>query len=181
MKYLTNICRFIVSTIKPLIQNLYFGRHMASVPNRSIVFFPCHDSILNCGLIGIVSFKNKKKTAGSVNLSSLKGRIKKIENHGFNECGSKDDSLLKNYIGGDDNIASLLKEVRDLKNDELFYIIIKDLSIHKELDEIAERISVVVANEERNLSEDVGHLRSDTVDVMFRRIDTLKDIAWSLT
>jgi glucosamine--fructose-6-phosphate aminotransferase (isomerizing) len=181
MKYLTNICRFIVSTIKPLIQNLYFGRHMASVPNRSIVFFPCHDSILNCGLIGIVSFKNKKKTAGSVNLTSLKGMIKKIENHGFNECGSKDDSLLKNYIGGDDNIASLLKEVRDLKNDELFYIIIKDLSIHKELDEIAERISVVVANEERNLSEDVGHLRSDTVDVMFRRIDTLKDIAWSLT
>ena len=40
MKYLTNIYRFIVSTIKPLIQNLYFGRHMASVPNRSIVFFP---------------------------------------------------------------------------------------------------------------------------------------------
>jgi glucosamine--fructose-6-phosphate aminotransferase (isomerizing) len=154
---------------------------MASVPNRSVVFFPCHDSLLSCGLIGIVSFKNKKKTAGSVNLSSLKDRIKKIENHGLNECGSKDDSLLKNYIGGDDNIASLLKEVRDLKNDELFYIIIKDLSIHKELEKIAERISVVVTNEERNLSEDVGHLRSDTVDVMFRRIDTLKDIAWSLT
>lgn len=154
---------------------------MASVPNRSIVFFPCHDNILCCGLTGIVSFKNKKKTADRVNLSSLNSRVKKIENHGFNECGSKEDSLHKNYIGGDDNIASLLKEVRDLKNDELFYKIFKDLSIHKELDKIAERISGVIATEERNLSEDVGYLRSDTVDVMSRRIEVLKDIAWSLT
>ena len=181
MKYRTNICRFIVHTIKPLIQNLYFGRHMASVPNRSIVFFPCQDNILSCGLTGIVSFKNKKKTADRVNLSSLNDRVKKIENHGFNDCGSKDDSLHKNYIGGDDNIVSLLKEVRALKNDELFYEIFTDTSIHKELDKIAERISGFIATEERNLSEDVGHLRSDTVDVMSLRIEALKDIAWCLT
>ena len=104
MKYLINLYRFIVRKIKPLIQNIYFGRHIASVPNRSIVFFPCQDNILSCGLIGVVSFKNKKKSAGSVNLSSLNDRIKKIESQGFNECGPKDDSLLKNYIGGDDNI-----------------------------------------------------------------------------
>jgi len=154
---------------------------MASVPNRSIVFFPCQDNILSCGLTGIVSFKNKKKTADRVNLSSLNDRVKKIENHGFNDCGSKDDSLHKNYIGGDDNIVSLLKEVRALKNDELFYEIFTDTSIHKELDKIAERISGFIATEERNLSEDVGHLRSDTVDVMSLRIEALKDIAWCLT
>ena len=42
-----------------LLADVYFGKHMPGVPDGSMVFFPCQDNVLCCGLTGIVFFKKK--------------------------------------------------------------------------------------------------------------------------
>ncbi|MDH4206969.1 MAG: hypothetical protein OEV45_15725, partial [Desulfobacteraceae bacterium] len=56
-----------------LLADVYFGKHMSSVPNHSFVFFPCHEHILCCGITGIVSFKNKKEAVDHADLAVLNG------------------------------------------------------------------------------------------------------------
>ena len=41
-----------------LLAEVYFGKNPASVPDNSIVFFPCSANILFCGFAGIVACKN---------------------------------------------------------------------------------------------------------------------------
>ena len=62
-----------------LLADVYFGKHMTSVPNHSIVFFPCHERILCCGITGIVSFKNKKEADDHADLPFLNGMLEKLE------------------------------------------------------------------------------------------------------
>jgi len=184
MKYKTVFYR----CIKPLYEliayflkaDIYFGKRMADVPRGSIVLFPYLENILCCGLAGIVSFINKKRADEPINLSSLNERLRTIESHGYTDCCSKNLSFHIHYMGGDDNVASLLKDVRTLKNDALFYKIFTNISIQHELENIAHRIFSIIAVEENHLIEDMGHIESDTVEVMSRRIDVLKDIAWCL-
>jgi glucosamine--fructose-6-phosphate aminotransferase (isomerizing) len=172
--------RFFVRFLRFLLAEVHLGKRMSGVPVGSIVFFPHRENILCCGLAGVVSFKNRKNPGDRVNLLSLNERIKKIETHDYSTCVSDNLSLYENYMGGYDTIDTLLKDVRALKNDALFYEIYTDSDIQKEIAKIVERISAVIATEEKRLTVDMGHLRSDTVEAMSRRIEALKDIAWHL-
>ena len=54
---------------------VYFGKYVDRVPNGSIVFFPCRQTMLCCGIAGIVAFKNKPKERHSFNFGLLTGLI----------------------------------------------------------------------------------------------------------
>jgi len=174
------IKRFYKNARSWLLADIYLGKHIAGVPDNSIIFFPFRENILCCGLAGIISFKNKKKSGNRIRLSALNESVKKVETHGYRDCVSGNLSLTENYCGGDNTIDILLKDFQALKTDVPFYEIYSSSSIRKELESIAGRISNVVSIEEKCLSEDMGHLGSDTLKAVSRRIETLKDIAWCL-
>ncbi|HUV50959.1 MAG TPA: hypothetical protein VMW78_08075 [Anaerolineae bacterium] len=57
---LSGFCRSLYSrALYFLLAEVYFGKNPASVPGNSLVFFPCSENILFCGLAGIVSINRE--------------------------------------------------------------------------------------------------------------------------
>ena len=163
-----------------LIPDIYFGRHVSGVPDNSIVFFPCSENTLFCGLAGIVSFK-KKKTGGSIDTACLNDMVKKIEAHGYSDCTNSELSLVSDYLGGERRIASLMQAVRALKEQSRFYDIFKSKDLQNELSKLAHRLLHVVNREKKIFADRMGYLEPDVVNAMSRNIESLKDIEWCLT
>ena len=163
-----------------LLADVYFGKHMTIVPNHSVVFFPCQENMLCCGITGIVSFKNIKAADDHVDLAVLNGILEKLEVHRFENCKQNNLCLKDHYLGGRGHVDSLLQAVRKLKRNGAFYDFFTDDKSQNELSGFARRLSSVVDSESKYLPDYIGHLDSEEVDILIHRIDNLKDIAWCL-
>ncbi|MDH3722035.1 MAG: hypothetical protein OER74_11105, partial [Desulfobacteraceae bacterium] len=155
------LCRRILDG---LLSDVYFGKHMSGVPNHSIVFFPCHDHILCCGITGIVSFKNKKESDDHADLVVLNGMLEKLEVHQFENCKQNNLCFKDHYLGGKGHVDSLLQAVRTLKRNGAFYDFFTDDKSQNELAGFARRLSGVVDSESKYLADHMGYLDSEEVD-----------------
>ena len=164
-----------------LIPNIYFGRHIAGVPDNSVVFFPCSENILFCGFAGIVSFKNSKQTGGCVDIALLEDMVKRVESCGYDNCIKNQYVLDADYLGGKKHITSLVKSVKSLKEPNLFYDIFINKSIQDSLSKLADQFSCVIDAESKALAENMGYLDSGAVNIMSRSIESLRDIEWCIT
>ena len=164
-----------------LLADVYFGKHMDAVPNRSIVFFPYQENILSCGITGIVSFKSQKPAVDHSDLSVLNDMIDKLESYLFGNCKQDNLHFKDHYLGGGEHIESLLRTVRGLKRNDVFFTFFTDHRIQNELSDFARRLSLIVDSESKYLTEHMGRLDSKDVDIVTRRIETLKDVSWCLS
>ena len=160
---------------------VYLGKHLSSVPTRSIIFFPSHNNVLNCGLTGIVSYKKIQSKDHHVTVESLNAILIKIEDHSFTSCKKNELSFNNSYLGGKALIESLWQSVRTLKTEDNFYNVFISKKIQNELAEFSERLAAIIDTEAKLLSDQMGHLEIDEVDTLSRRIDDLRDIRWCLT
>ncbi len=167
--------------LKGLLCNVYFGKRFAGVQDRGIVFFPYHENRLCCGLTGIVAFKHKKTTDDRVDVAVLNHMLKKLEDHKVQNCRQNGLDFESHYLGGKVHVDALMKAVRSLKSNEPFYHLFVDTQRQDELSEFAGRLSEIIESESKFLSDHLGRLPSKDVDILVRRIDNLKDIAWCLT
>ncbi|MBU4345115.1 MAG: SIS domain-containing protein [Proteobacteria bacterium] len=164
-----------------LLAEVYFGKNPAGVPDNSIVFFPCSENILFCGFAGIVSFKNSKQTGGFVDIALLEDMVKRVESCGYNNYIKNKQVLDSDYLGGEKHIASLVKSVKALKEQNLFYDIFINKPIQDSLSKLADQLSLVIEAESKALAENIGYLDSGSVNIMFRSIESLRDIEWCIT
>ena len=164
-----------------LLADVYFGKHMADLPDGSMVFFPCQDDILCCGLTGIVSFKKKNKTDDRMDINSFKDMLIKIQDLCYANCKQNDLNLEDHYLGGEKQIHAFFQNVRNLKCNNLFYNLFIHGESQRELKKFADRLFEFIDKEERLLDHHMGRLESDEVDILSRRIDCIKDIVWCLT
>ncbi len=168
-------------TISYLLIDIYFGKRMVSVPDGCIILFPCRENILCCGLSGIVSFKNKKKTSSRLDITSLNDMVEKIEERRFVFCKKNDLSFKAHYLGGQSVIDSLFQAVRVLKGEDYFVEIFINKDIQSKLSKLADRLHGIIKKEAKIFNDNIGYLKSDEADRISRRIEDLKDIAWCLT
>jgi len=157
---------------------------MGSVPKNAIVFFPCRETVLCCGLAGIVAIKSPSKHPAPIDIAALIGEIgdglRHIDEKGFHSFSENRASLGDSYFGGDDFIDSMTQAVRALKNDAPFFEMYKNPGIVKELDRLSHELSQAIRRDETVLSDQMGRLDSDMVKIMSKRIEAAKDIAWFL-
>ncbi|MFH2218515.1 MAG: SIS domain-containing protein [Pseudomonadota bacterium] len=163
-----------------LLADVYLGRHPARVPDNSIVFFPIHGNLFCCGLVGIASYKNRKRTKSRVDTGLLNETIREMQKFTCDRCLRNDLPLDENYLGGNGNIGTLMKAVRDVKCNDPFYEIFTGKSLQKELSEIADRIDAIVSGQGAELSDRMGRLSARDVNTMSGCIEELKDVAWCI-
>jgi len=163
-----------------LMANVYFGKSESSVPKNSIIFFPCTENMLNCGLAGIVALKGKEKAERSVDIASLDGMVEKIDRFSYEACRKNDYSFDGHYLGGKDLIDLLFKSVRTLKDKDLFYNLFINEEMQDKLVKLAGRLLNIIDAQVKLLSDNMGHLEAGDVDTITQRIENLKDIAWCL-
>jgi len=160
---------------------VYCGKHLSKVPNRSIIFFPCRDNIFGCGLAGIVSYKNKTIRDDHIDMGSLNEMLKEIKLHQFNTCQKNNLNLDSFYLGGKAHIESLMQSVRSLKREDHFYNVFVSKKNQDQLTQYAGVSTDIINTEASLLSNRMGHLETDVADTLSRRLDDLRDICWCLT
>jgi len=186
MKYLKQIVSLVKGIIGFLLpyflSNVYFGRSSESLPDNSIIFFPCSENILCCGISGIISFKQKRKKIDSIDLTSIDEMALKIGKKGYMNCSPQDNKfLIIDYLGGRELINSFQHSVQSLKGDDCFAECFIGKDIRNKLLKIADNLNDIINRESRLLSDNMGRLDADMVDSMSRRIESLKDISWCIT
>ncbi|MBW1694733.1 MAG: hypothetical protein JRJ41_11390 [Deltaproteobacteria bacterium] len=109
--------KHLISWILPFLSSpkIYFGRHIASVPEHSIVLFPYHDRQFCCGIAGIVSFKKKKKSEKPIDVMVLIDMLKKIEGRCFTDCKQNNLGFEDHYLGGKELVETFFQEVKSTK------------------------------------------------------------------
>jgi len=186
LKQIVSIVKGIIGFVLPyLLSDVYFGRSTAGLPDNSIVFFPCSENILCCGIAGLVSFKRKEKKADHINMASLNDMAVKIGEKGYFDCAQNNKFLINDYLidylGGQKLIDSFLHSVQSLKADDYFAECFAGKDIQNELSKLSDNLNNIIDRESRLLSDNMGRLDADIVDTMSRRIEDLKDISWCIT
>jgi len=161
--------------------NVYIGKHLSLVPGGSLVFFPCRNTFLFCGLAGLVAFKHKKTADSVLDPSRLQQTVKRITAQNFTACSAKKLNLSRDYLGGDKQIGKLLAAARALKGNDLYRAVFESDVSQAVIKTLTDRLNSFIADETRVLSENMGHLATDTADMLSRRLEGIKDLAWCLS
>ena len=159
--------------------NVYFGKYVDRIPDGSIVFFPCRQTMLCCGIAGIVAFKNKSKRHHNFNIESLEEAVRQMEASGYQSC-RQTDSWNDCYLSGSEKIDALWGQVQALKTDDPFFSVFSDEKLQSRLKRLANHLKTIIQTETDLLAEQMGHLSAQRVDLISLRIEKLKDIAWSV-
>ncbi|MCJ7616780.1 MAG: SIS domain-containing protein [Desulfobacterales bacterium] len=182
LKKIISIVKGLIGLVLPyFLFDVYFGRSPAVLPDNSIVFLPCSENILCCGIAGLVSFKRKEKKADHINIASLNDMAMKIGTKGYMDCAQNNKSLIIDYLGGQELIASFLHSVQSLKGDDYFTECFAEKDIQDELLKLSAHLNDIIGRESKILSDNMGFIDADIVDTMSRRIEDLKDISWCIT
>jgi glutamine---fructose-6-phosphate transaminase (isomerizing) len=160
--------------------DIYLGKDPKSLPDESIVIFPYRANTLNCGLAGIVALKLKETSQDPINVSMLDQMVDKTTSGLFELCRQNSLSLPEHYFGGKDHMDQLLAIVRSLKISSAFYQIYNSDQIQKKISSAASRLLEMIDLEKKYLSDHMGYLGSQDVEVMVERIEKAKDVAWIL-
>jgi glucosamine--fructose-6-phosphate aminotransferase (isomerizing) len=160
--------------------HVYFGKSPASVPNGSIVFFPYRQTLLGCGIAGIVSFKNKPKgKSHRFDTASLEKIIQQVETNGYTSC-KQTAALEEHYLGGSRLIDTLWQSIQLLKAEEFFIPITTNLKTFSQLEHLSDRLVTLIETEAKQFADHMGHHSAAEVDLISHRIERLKDINWCL-
>ncbi len=179
-KRLCNFIRNQVLRTRSLLQTeVYFGKYIHQVPDRAIVFFPCRETMLCCGIAGIVAFKNKPSLRHPFDLETLEKSVQQIENGGY-QSAQQTDEWVENYLGSDETIDRLWRDVQILKSDSHFFSIFSDAKAQDFLKQLTNRLGSLIKAETDLLAEQMGHLSAERVDLISHRLEKVKDINWCL-
>jgi len=160
---------------------VYFGCSPSRVPPRALVFFPLLENRLCCGLAGIVTFGRVDSAAEDLKLEAMQQAVQMLEAHGLQRSRRQDLEPAAEYLGGDERVRALLADACGLKRLSRFAALFGSREKQVQLQQIAGRLDRFVKQEEQLLSDQVGLLKVETVEVLSARIELLKDIAWCLS
>ena len=155
-----------------------FGKNPANAPPRSFIFFPCSPNLLCCGLAGIVSFKKEHKDIRGADIAEIEKSIDGMEARIFDLCEKNNLSVGDNYLCGGEFLDSLLEKARALKRDEPFFEIFTKKDLQDKIGTLSERIGRITESESKILSGRMGQLEPGAVEIMSKRIEDLKYLAW---
>jgi glucosamine--fructose-6-phosphate aminotransferase (isomerizing) len=164
-----------------LTTDIYFGRNIAHLPLGAIVFFPLRDNTFCCGIAAIVSYKLKNSTLPRLDTAALEDMFAQIAQSGFENCNAVNDTdIADHYLGGKSRIDSLWQAIQNLKCTDRFYAIFTNSNDRRQLTGLCDRLTGIINTETKLLSQRMGRIPVETLELMTARIEKLKDIAWCI-
>ncbi len=158
---------------------VYWGRHLAGVPEASLVFFPVRPNLATCGLAGIVAFKRQRPDAPAP-LGTLADLLASGETHRLAACLEKGEPLADIHLGGNRHIRTLKETADRLKEKTTFFALFSRPDNRQQLRELEARLHAVISEERRVLAEHQGRLQAADVDAVAGHLETLEDVAWCI-
>jgi hypothetical protein len=160
---------------------LYFGKHPSSVPENSVIFFPCTANLLTCGLVGIVYVKQDTNGADpGFQMPDFKQFEAAIIENTYAQCIQNNRPLSSHYIGSNQTIKELLSSVQALKKINIFQAIYNDKEHQTRLTALSSNLKSIIDEESETLYQGMGRLSTDDAAIISNRIEMLKDAVWIL-
>ena len=165
---------------KRYLSAIHWGRHPANVTGPAIILFPCSVNQLSCGLSGIIAIKGRTDRETDIDSSAIEKRVDAADAAGLKNHSHETEAIVSGYLGGQENLDALLTTIRRFKQEGPFLRLYKDQSTQQSLADLSARLSAILEREQRMLAKQAGSLESQKVDVIFMRIEALKDMIWCL-
>jgi glucosamine--fructose-6-phosphate aminotransferase (isomerizing) len=146
----------------------------------AIVFCPAGHATLNCGLAGLIAVYGHQPPQAIHDLNELVTQAQRILAVPLTSCNADADAIEACCNKGDQTLRQLMQATRTLKRQDHFLTIFNDPFLQEQLKDLNERIEAFIGSERDALNQAMGHLPTAVVEIVDRRIENLKDIAWSL-
>ncbi|MGM0382700.1 MAG: SIS domain-containing protein [Thermodesulfobacteriota bacterium] len=159
---------------------IYFGQNTKSIPPGAFVFFPVQDNQLNCGLTGIVAFKNNETATPKIPLKELESRILHLKGHTYKEIHRQKAELTDKYLGGETFLKELHDHVGAVKLTSSLYTMFQDASAREKLTNVSLALEKIMNGEENEYHKRLHALSLKDNEIISKRISLLSDICWSL-
>jgi glutamine---fructose-6-phosphate transaminase (isomerizing) len=159
---------------------VFWGRHLAAVPEGAIVFFPLRPSWLSCGLAGIVAVKGGSNATDETTVDQMEALLDICMAHGLDACRQKGLTLADAFLGGKSHLQSLKNAADSFKHKSTFYSLFSDDGQRRRLGSLAARMQTFLLEEQRLLAAQLGHLDAAEGECVSEHLETLADIAWCL-
>ncbi|MBW2264655.1 MAG: SIS domain-containing protein [Deltaproteobacteria bacterium] len=163
------------------ITGLYFCRSLRNVPEGSVVVFPYDETVISCGITGILAFKRPFPAANH------SGDVRQLEQmvESLSECFlGKPDKKALGGGGNETDEKDLLRKTRRLcegfKTHALFYELFSNRAYQEKLAALCTRLEGIIKNAQQTLEGEKGRLAADKFDEIALRITELRDIVWLL-
>lgn len=156
----------------------HIGRHPSLIPGPAVILFPCRDTVLGCGIAGMVAVK--PVTPVPFQMPALKEMTGHVENQGLGAFEGRHQEIADGYLGGDAPLMALGAEVQQLKTLHAFGRLFNDDSLQHRLQEDLSRLQILLEQETARFDHVMGLLPPKAAAVVSRRLESLRDAAWGL-
>ena len=164
-----------------LTANVYFGKHIDRLPAGSIVFFPYRQTVLNCGIAALVSFKTRSRNQAEPQTESLAELVDRIQEQVIDNCEVDDESgIADRYLGGASRTDRLWQSIQEFKGEDRFYTLYTNSADQEKLEKLGKRLDRMIDGEVQKLSEHIGRMAQQTAELVSARIEKLKDVTWCI-
>ncbi len=147
---------------------------MHRAKENSLIFFPDRPNTFFCGISALVAFKGKD--ADTFNPESITSALPVLKK----ESLSKSSFSVKNFLGGEEALTTLLMDCQKIKNEICFADLFFDSQKQKKLSEITRQIRQIIEKETALSQQKIATLSPQNAEIVSLRIELLEDIHWCL-
>jgi glutamine---fructose-6-phosphate transaminase (isomerizing) len=159
---------------------VHWGHRPRGCRGPALVFCPVHHATLNCGLAGLITVYGQQPPQAIHDLNEIVTLAQRTLATPLESCDSDAAAMESLCTKGAQSLKQLIQATRKLKRRDHFLTIFSDPFLQEQLKDLNERIEAFIRRETEALNQAMGHLPAEVVEIVDRRIENLKDIAWSL-
>ena len=145
-----------------------------------VVLFPVSSTTLNCGLAGLISVYGQQSPVPIQDLGEMVNLSGEILSTPLSACIGADPGVIESQCMQGQALQRLHLAVRRLMRQDHFLTLFRDTFLQAQLNDLHERIEAFIGQESNTLNQMAGHLPAKAVEIIDRRIEGLKDVAWCL-
>ena len=144
------------------------------------IFMPYTPHRLCCGLAGLISVKRAQAPNDLQAVATFDKTIETIRTHALKACLDRDAAIAGQYLGGDQLLETIYDQTCLLKQEAPFLHLFTREGQQAQLKALCEQLNDLIEHEVRALQNQIGYLSAADAEIIDRRIEKIKDIAWCL-
>ena len=159
---------------------VYWGSCPNHHAGQAWIFMPYTPHRLCCGLAGLISVKQAQAPNDLQASAIFETTVETIRTHALEACLDSGAAIAGQYLGGDQLLGTMYDQACLLKQEAPFLHLFAREEQQAQIKSLREQLNALIEKEAHTLQDQIGYLSADDAEIVDRRIEKIKDIAWCL-
>ncbi|MDL2285827.1 SIS domain-containing protein [Desulfococcaceae bacterium OttesenSCG-928-F15] len=170
-----------VKFIKKHIQHVFFGKHLAFLPPKSLVFFPLPAAgCLHCGIAGLVAYKGMERSPfHGEQISEIRELFSEISKKSIRNMDAEE--MKAAFLGGERLLEKLFAQINDLRRENAIAHLLENKTLNDSLAELLPEMERFFEEEKKEFKGKEVFLKAGLLPSLFERLEKFQDIFWHLS